>query len=88
MSFVILVASMFVGSCNSNYERNTDTLALKKDTITELRCFAKIPSSSHHYYNQIHACTSSTTPFQTTENGVTGNLIHEWAEDERKLGIL
>jgi hypothetical protein len=88
MSFVILVASMFVGSCNANYEPNIDTLAVKKDTITELRCFAKTPSQSHRYFSKLHACSSTTIHQQMAGNGITDYLTREWAEEERKTGTL
>lgn len=85
---IILIALLFVVACNSPEPANTDAVAAKEDTITELRYVAKTPLVSSGCYGWAIAGDTATLQLSITENRVTGSLIYDWSEKDRNSGSL
>ncbi|CAA9499334.1 MAG: hypothetical protein AVDCRST_MAG96-1882 [uncultured Segetibacter sp.] len=88
MGRVILITFIFVAACNSKPEANTDTVALKEDTVIELRYVAKTPLGIAGCYSWTAGRDTATLHLQVTEKQVTGDLVYDWSEKDGNTGTL
>ena len=88
MRNIILIAFILVAACNSKREANTDAVAAKEDTVTELRYVTKTPLGIPGCYSWTTGRDTATLHLQVKETQVTGNLIYDWSEKDRNAGTL
>ena len=88
MRNIILIAFILVAACNSKQEANTDAVAAKEDTVTELRYVTKTPLGIPGCYSWTAGRDTATLHLQVKETQVTGNLIYDWSEKDRNAGTL
>jgi hypothetical protein len=88
MRNIIPIAFILFAACNSKPEANTDAIAAKEDTVTELRYVTKTPLGIPGCYSWTAGRDTATLHLQVTETQVTGNLIYDWSEKDRNAGTL
>ncbi len=88
MSRIIVISFIFVVACNSREPANTADVAIKEDTITELRYVAKTPLTLPGCYSMIAGRDTATLKLNVAENQVTGNLKYKLREKDSNTGTL